>query len=67
MEGISGPGDSGGPAFIFVAGKGYLAGISSGQSTRATKGKEGVYGVREYYVRVSSYVNWISTTIAQNE
>jgi Trypsin len=65
MEGISGPGDSSGPAFIFIDGQGFLAGISSGQSTRATQGKEGVYGVREYYVRVSSYIDWITSTIAK--
>jgi len=66
MEGISGPGDSSGPAFIFIEGKGFLAGISSGQSTRATGGKEGVYGVREYYVRVSSYVDWITAMLSNN-
>lgn len=59
MEGISGPGDSGGPAFIKINNKFYLAGISSGQSTRNTQGIEGVYGVIEYYTRVSNYSNWI--------
>ena len=58
LEGISGPGDSGGPAFLTVDGKMFVAGVSSGQDSRAT-GKEGVYGVTEYYVRVSSYAEWI--------
>lgn len=58
LEGISGPGDSGGPAFL----DGKLAGVSSGQDDRAT-GKEGVYGVDEYYVRVSSYLDWIRVTM----
>lgn len=58
-EGISGPGDSGGPAFIVEESKKYLVGISSAQSTRASNGIEGVYGVKEYYVRVSRYKDWI--------
>lgn len=59
LEGISGPGDSGGPAFINIQGDTYIVGISSGQSTRNSNGKEGVYGVLEYYTRVSMYVDWI--------
>ena len=62
LEGISGPGDSGGPAFMTVNGQTFLAGVSSGQDSRAT-GKEGVYGVTEYYVRVSSYSEWIKGII----
>lgn len=63
LEGISGPGDSGGPAFVEIDGVKYLLGVSSAQSTRATGGREGVYGVTEYYVRVSSYVEWIEKII----
>ena len=58
LEGISGPGDSGGPALIEKGGRMFVAGISSGQDSRAT-GKEGVYGVKEFYTRVSSYLDWI--------
>ncbi len=61
LEGISGPGDSGGPAFIDDAGKRYLVGIGSGQSTRATGGREGLYGVTEYYTRVSTYAPWMDS------
>lgn len=60
LEGVSGPGDSGGPAFIVRDDSVFVAGISSGQSTKNTGGAEGVYGVREYYVRVSRYVRWIT-------
>ena len=58
-EGISGPGDSGGPAFIVKNDKIYIAGISSGQSTKNTGGIEGVYGVKEYYTRISQHIGWI--------
>lgn len=63
MEAISGPGDSSGPAFIERNGEYFVVGISSGQSTKATDGKEGLYGVAEYYTRVSSYVDWIEKEI----
>ncbi|MCK8521800.1 trypsin-like serine protease [Aquimarina sp. D1M17] len=56
-EGISGPGDSGGPAFILKNDIVYLAGISSGQDQKG--GDEGLYGVEEYYTRVSHYIKWI--------
>lgn len=62
MEGISGPGDSGGPAFIDKDGVRYIVGISSHQSGQAKHGK-GRYGVTEYYSRVSSYSGWIKETI----
>lgn len=65
LEAISGPGDSGGPAFIREGSTYYLAGISSGQSTDATGGKEGYYGVTEYYTRVSTYLEWIRDVTAE--
>lgn len=65
LEGISGPGDSGGPAYIEIAGVQYVAGVSSGQSTRATRGREGLYGVTEYYTRVSSYLAWIAEVLGE--
>lgn len=64
-EGISGPGDSGGPAFIIKNDRIYIAGISSGQSTKNSGGIEGLYGVREYYVRVSQYKNWVKKEIGK--
>ncbi len=63
LEGISGPGDSGGPAFLERGGRTYVVGISSSQSTSQTGGREGLYGVVEYYVRVSSYLTWIYSVI----
>lgn len=65
LEGISGPGDSSGPAFIKVDDRYYLAGLSSAQSTRATGGVEGLYGVTEYYTRVSTFIEWIENEMCK--
>ena len=64
LEGISGPHDSGGPAFIEKQGKLYIAGVSSWQSNQ---GIEGVYGAVEHYARVSTQRHWINQTIKNNE
>lgn len=61
LEGVSGPGDSGGPAYLRDAGREVIVGVSSGQSSRATGGRPGRYGVTEYYTRVSRYVDWIES------
>jgi hypothetical protein len=58
LEGVSGPGDSGGPALLHGVDGEILVGVSSGQSTRAAGGP-GRYGVIEYYTRVSRYITWI--------
>jgi|CXWL01.1.fsa_nt_gi hypothetical protein len=60
LEGISGPGDSGGPALIEVSGAWRLAGISSGQDPMGHA--RGSYGVREFYVRISAVRAWIVQT-----
>ncbi len=62
LEGISGPGDSGGPALIEVGGVWRLAGVSSGQDPMGHA--RGTYGVREYYVRISALRGWIEQTIS---
>lgn len=61
LEGTAGPGDSGGPAFIIIDGKPYMAGISSA-GMPGTSGP-GTYGAKEFYTRVSSYLDWINKTI----
>ncbi|MGB1042225.1 MAG: trypsin-like serine protease [Tenacibaculum sp.] len=63
-EGISGPGDSGGPAFIIKNDTVYLAGVSAWQDTKG--GEEGLYGVVEHYTRVSQYIQWINDEITGN-
>lgn len=57
LEGISGPGDSGGPALIHTPGGWQVAGVSSGQDTMG--GAEGLYGVEESFVRISEFAPWI--------
>lgn len=64
LESISGPGDSGGPAFINLDGRNYLAGISSNQINQQLGVQEGHYGVMEYYTRVSSYIYWIEKVLS---
>ena len=60
LEGISGPGDSGGPAFIEKEGKFFLVGISSHQKSEGPRGR---YGVTEFYTRVSRHKEWIESVI----
>ncbi len=64
-EGISGPGDSGGPAFIVKNNTVYLAGVSSWQDRKGQE-KEGLYGVVENYTRVSQYIEWINEEMTGN-
>jgi secreted trypsin-like serine protease len=72
-EGVSGPGDSGGPAFIDTGGKRFIIGVSSHQFAMIEvddNGKEqggpGYYGAIENYTRVSDYKDWINSVIAKN-
>lgn len=58
LEGVAGPGDSGGPAFIEKDGKLHVGGVS----VASAEGKPGRYGVTEVYMRVSSYAGWITET-----
>lgn len=60
LEGVSGPGDSGGPAFFDLAGERFIVGVSSHQSDN---GNQGVYGVSEHYARVSTYSAWIKDIV----
>lgn len=63
LEGISGPGDSGGPAFITIDSQIYVVGVSSHQK-RGFK-KEAHYGVKEVYTRVSTHYSWIESVVNQ--
>ena len=61
LEGISGPGDSGGPALLKVDGRWAIAGISSANSGNG----KGLcrYGTTEIYARVSTAASWIDGTL----
>jgi hypothetical protein len=64
LEGISGPGDSGGPAYLVRGSILFVVGVSSAQSARPTGGLRGRYGVLEFYPRVSYFAEWIESTLA---
>ena len=61
LEGIAGPGDSGGPALIKTVSGWAVAGISSGHDSKDHS--EGYYGGWEYYTRVSQYLEWIKSVM----
>jgi len=65
LEGISGPGDSGGPAILIIDGKRYVAGISSRNDHDDAGLPECVYGTTEVYTRVSAQYDWLERTMAQ--
>ncbi len=55
LEGVSGSGDSGGPAFILQSNIPFLAGVSCCQEAE----RQGSYGAIENYARVSTHINWL--------
>lgn len=65
LEGISGPGDSGGPAFVEIDKTLYVVGVSAYQKSNGFK--EGHYGVKEYYTRVSSHYPWLRGIVDNTE
>lgn len=63
LEGISGPGDSGGPALVrAAAGTGAAAWQLAGVSVWGRAGAQGhgTYGAQEGYTRVSRYAAWLA-------
>lgn len=64
LEGISGPGDSGGPALVTTPNGLAVAGIGAAQRTFGRA--EGLYGAEEYFVRLSEYGAWIDSVIASD-
>ncbi len=66
LEGISGPGDSGGPAYIITANSVCIIGVSSWQNAESTDWQEGKYGVIENYSRISYFRSWIEQIILQD-
>ncbi|MFG0307182.1 MAG: S1 family peptidase [Phycisphaerales bacterium JB040] len=66
LEGISGPGDSGGPAFIGTAGGFAVAGVSSSNSGSRADGTHCTYGTTEVYARVSSNLEWLESAMREH-
>lgn len=64
LEGISGGGDSGGPAFIKNGNHFFVLGVSSRGELGSVIGK---YGNTEYYSRISYFKQWISDIIKGSE
>ncbi len=59
LEGVSGGGDSGGPAYLVDDNGYHLLGVSS----RFENGGMGEYGITEIYSRISHFNAWIDTVI----
>ncbi len=57
LEGISGDGDSGGPAFVETSDGPRIAGVSSWQA--GAEKNIGLYGAREFYTRVSRHAELV--------
>jgi hypothetical protein len=67
LEGVSGGGDSGAPAYIIKGGTTYLLGVGSRNSDSNKDGVEQNYGDTDLYVRVSSYAPWIERVLSGRE
>lgn len=69
LEGVAGPGDSGGPALVKTDKGMQIIGISSGGAYPDELAKKynklGKYGWQEYYIRTSMLYDWITTTVAK--
>lgn len=65
LEGVSGNGDSGGPAFVKQADHYVLMGVSS--RTDSWFYGVGEYGVTELYTRISAYRPWIERVMASTD
>jgi hypothetical protein len=79
LEGISGDGDSGGPAFmcaelsldplgrIACSGRVSLLGVSAYQAPPPGTSAAGVYGVTEHYTRISTHRSWLTQVMATGD
>lgn len=65
LEGVSGNGDSGGPAYIKEDDGYYILGVSSRVDSWFKD--VGEYGVKELYTRVSTHVDWIDKVMVADE
>ncbi len=63
LEGISGPGDSGGPALLEQGGQLWVIGVSSAGDDANDDGITGNYGDMEIYTRVAPYREWLENVM----
>lgn len=65
LEGVNGPGDSGGPALVITDNGPQIVGVSSRGEfpDGAEESREGRYGWIEYYVRISMLRPWIEQMV----
>jgi hypothetical protein len=70
LEGVNGPGDSGGPALVNTGGEIQLIGVSSGgrykNIFRNLFSRKGCYEWQEYYIRISKMYAWINQVISED-
>ncbi len=59
LEGVSGPGDSGGPALLESGGRLYVVGVSTAGDDTNEDGITSGYGDLEIYARVAHYREWL--------
>ena len=64
LEGMPGPGDSGGPAFIDTANGMQLAGVARGELQGELSRPQGLYGAVAIYERVSLHSQWLKQVIS---
>lgn len=67
LEGVNGPGDSGGPALVDTVDGPRIIGISSRGEYADDDGnpREGRYGWQEFYIRTSQTQTWIDQVIGE--
>lgn len=69
LEGVNGPGDSGGPALVETDNGLHIIGVSSGGQYKTDWENEfvqqGRYGWEEFYIRISQMHSWIDQIIHQ--
>jgi hypothetical protein len=63
LEGIQGPGDSGGPILVHTDAGYRLAGVGSYSEYIAVEPETGLYGAVDHYARVSTHRTWIESMI----
>lgn len=66
LEGMHGAGDSGGASVTYQDGKPFLVGLSSWQFADGdiAEFKGGLYGTAAYQTRISHYVSWMNSVMA---